>query len=254
MKRVGQADGIALLGGMIAEASRMTVFTGAGVSTESGIPDFRSPGGLWTKMKPIPFQEFVASREVRRGYWRRRLESGNMLTAAEPNAGHRAIARLVGTGLAGAIITQNIDGLHQRAGVPEDKVIELHGTFAYCTCLTCGTRYENPWVHARVAETDDAPDCTLCGGIIKAATISFGQAMPEGPMQRAQDETLTCDLFLAAGSSLQVWPAAGFPVLAKRNGARLVILNREETELDREADLVINAEIGPTLAAILKSN
>lgn len=254
MIRVGQQDGIARLKEMLAGTRRAVVFTGAGISTESGIPDFRSPSGLWTRMKPIQFQDFVRSREIRREAWTRRFEGEDTIARAEPNAGHRAIARLVATGKVSLVVTQNVDGLHQLGGVPEDRVVEVHGTTRYCKCLSCGLRYENEAVKQMWAETGDAPDCTSCGGIIKAATISFGQAMPEAEMERATDEALGCDLMLAIGSSLVVYPAAGVPITAKQNGAKLVILNREETELDPIADLVINAEIGPTLSAAVGVN
>ncbi len=255
MIRAGQADGIARLAEMIREAQRAVVFTGAGISTESGIPDFRSPSGLWTRMKPILFQDFVRSREIRREAWARRFSGEDTIAKAEPNAGHRAVARLVEQGKVSDVITQNVDGLHQRAGVPEDRLIEIHGTVRYCKCLSCGARYENDEVRAMWEATGgEAPDCTVCGGIIKAATISFGQPMPELEMERANLAAAQCDLMLAIGSSLVVFPAAGIPISAKRNGARLVILNREETELDHMADLVINAEIGPVLSAVTKVN
>ncbi len=255
MIRAGQADGIRRLGEMISACQRAVVFTGAGISTESGIPDFRSPSGLWTRMKPIQFQDFVASREVRREAWKRRFDGEDTIAKAEPNAGHRAIARLVEHGIVGCVITQNIDGLHQLGGVPESKVIEIHGTTRYCKCLGCGARYENDEVRRMwQAMEGEAPDCTRCGGIIKAATISFGQAMPEIEMTRATEAALTCDLMIAIGSSLVVYPAAGIPIAAKRNGAQFVILNREETEMDQIADLVINAETGPVLSAIAGVN
>jgi len=253
--RVGQEEGIARLSDLVDACERAVVFTGAGISTESGIPDFRSPGGLWTRMKPIQFQDFVRSREVRREAWARRFEGEDTIAAAQPNAGHRAVARLVGMGIVSAVVTQNIDGLHQLAGVPDDRVIEVHGTARYCKCLACGSRYDNAEVRQMWADSGgEAPDCTVCGGIIKSATISFGQPMPEAEMERAAAEALSCDLMLAIGSSLVVYPAAGVPLTAKRNGARLVILNREETELDHLADLVINAEIGPVLSAVAKVN
>lgn len=254
MIRADQQDGIAGLRELLARSKRAMVFTGAGISTESGIPDFRSPSGLWTRMKPIQFQDFVRSRDIRREAWARRFEGEDTIAQAEPNAGHRAIARLVEAGKVSLVVTQNVDGLHQLGGVPEDKVIEVHGTTRYCKCLSCGLRYGNDVVKRMWAETGDAPDCTACGGIIKAATISFGQAMPEAEMQRATAEACECDLMLAVGSSLVVYPAAGVPITAKQSGAKLVILNREETELDHLADLVINAEIGPTLSAVANVN
>jgi len=253
--RVDQAAGIDRLSALIEGCERAAVFTGAGISTESGIPDFRSPSGLWTRMKPILFQDFVRSRDIRREAWKRRFEGEDTIARSEPNAGHRAVARLVEQGIVTDVITQNVDGLHQRAGVPEDRLIEIHGTVRYCKCLSCGARYENDEVRQMWADSGgEAPDCTLCGGIIKAATISFGQPMPELEMERASLAAMTCDLMLAIGSSLVVFPAAGIPITAKKNGAHLVILNREETELDHLADLVINAEIGPVLSAVARVN
>lgn len=255
MIRVRQEEGVARLSTLIAEAQRAVVFTGAGISTESGIPDFRSPSGLWTRMKPILFQDFVRSRDIRREAWTRRFQGDDTISKAEPNAGHRAVARLVAQGIVTDVITQNVDGLHQRAGVPEEKLVEIHGTVRFCKCLTCDARYENDEVRQMwVNSGGEPPDCILCGGIIKAATISFGQPMPELEMERANIAALTCDLMLAIGSSLVVFPAAGIPISAKRNGARFVILNREETELDHMADLVINAEIGPVLSAVTQVN
>ena len=227
------------------------VFTGAGISTESGIPDFRSPGGVWTKMKPIMFDDFVASEEVRKEAWRRRFEGADKLVGAKPNSGHLAVSRLVAESKVISVITQNVDNLHQDSGVSEDKIIELHGNASYCKCLNCGNRVELDYVLSQFRQMGTAAPCDACGGIVKSATISFGQPMPEDQMERAQIATLSCDLFIAIGSSLQVYPAAGFPILAKRNGARLVILNREETELDGYADLVINDEIGPTLTEVM---
>jgi NAD-dependent deacetylase len=238
----------------IERASRVVVFTGAGISTESGIPDFRSPGGLWTKMSPINFDEFIRSPEMRREAWRRKFEIDKTIIGAEPNKGHMAVAKLVDTGKVTHVITQNIDNLHQNSGVPAGKVIELHGNGTYAKCLACGLRHELDEVRALYDASDEPPACRSCNGIVKSATISFGQAMPEDEMRRAEEATLACDLFLAIGSSLQVYPAAGFPIVAKRNGARLVILNREPTELDRIADLVIHDEIGPTLAPVAMLN
>ncbi|HEY4342862.1 MAG TPA: Sir2 family NAD-dependent protein deacetylase [Parvibaculum sp.] len=238
----------------IERAARVVVFTGAGISTESGIPDFRSPGGIWTKMSPIDFDEFLRSPEMRREAWRRKFEIDKTIVAAEPNKGHMAVAKLVDTGKVTHVITQNIDNLHQNSGVPAARIIELHGNGTYAKCLDCGLRHELDEVRALYDASDGAPACKSCGGIVKSATISFGQSMPEEEMRRAEEATLACDLFLAIGSSLQVYPAAGFPIVAKRNGAKLVILNREPTGLDEIADLVIHDEIGPTLAPIAMLN
>jgi len=245
---------IAELKRMIEEAARIVIFTGAGISTESGIPDFRSPGGIWTRMRPIDFSEFMSSEEARRESWRRRFATDGTMREAEPNRGHRAVATLMNRGKAGAVITQNIDGLHQASGVPADRVIELHGNTTYAHCLDCGQRYEIEDIRIEFERTGDAPNCQLCGGYVKTATISFGQSMPPAAMIRAEQETLGCDLFIAIGSSLVVYPAAGFPELAARNGIRLVILNREPTGLDPYADLVLHREIGVTLGEAVGNN
>jgi len=239
---------------MIADAKSIVAFTGAGISTESGIPDFRSPGGIWTKFKPIEFGDFLASPEARRESWRRKFASEETMRKATPNAGHRALARLVEEGRMIAVVTQNIDGLHQASGVPDERVIELHGNSTYAACLDCRRRYELDWVREIFAVGERLPHCTTCGGIVKTATISFGQAMPEAEMERARAVTLEADLFIVLGSSLVVYPAAGFPILAKRNGSRLVIVNREPTDQDELADLVINAEIGATMSRAVGVN
>ncbi len=239
---------------MIEEARSVVVFTGAGISTESGIPDFRSPGGVWSKMKPIMFDEFVRSEEKRRESWTRAFKGTAGWVGAKPNAGHMAIARLVARGKVTHVITQNVDNLHQDSGVPDDRVIELHGNASYAKCLKCSLRHELADLKARFLETDELPSCRECGSIVKTATISFGQPMPELQMMQAEAATLACDLFIAIGSSLVVFPAAGFPILAKQNGAGLVILNREETDQDGYADLVLHDEIGPTLSEIAPAN
>ncbi|HYE47198.1 MAG TPA: Sir2 family NAD-dependent protein deacetylase [Caulobacter sp.] len=236
---------------LIADARRMVVFTGAGISTESGIPDFRSPGGVWSKMKPIYFQEFVASEEKRREAWERVFKGRAGWVGREPNAGHHAVARLVAQGKCAAVITQNVDNLHQDSGIPDERVIELHGNASYATCLDCGLRHELHHLKPAFVERGEIPACRECGGLVKTATISFGQSMPPGPMARAEEETLACDLFIVLGSSLVVYPAAGFPLLAKRNGARLVIVNREPTEQDPYADLVLHEEIGPLMSSVV---
>ncbi len=239
---------------LVDRSRRVVVFTGAGISTESGIPDFRSPGGIWSKNRVIYFEEFVRSREARIEAWTRLFDGRPTLKKAEPNAGHRAVARLVELGKVSEVITQNIDGLHQRAGVPAERVIEVHGNATYAKCLSCGQRHEFDDIEPVFKATGEPPSCVACGGVVKSATISFGQAMPEDEMERAAEAVLACDLCLAIGSSLVVYPAAGLPIAAKRNGAKFVILNRDPTELDHMADLVINAEIGPTLAKVVGVN
>ena len=236
---------------LIADARRMVVFTGAGISTESGIPDFRSPGGVWSKMKPIYFQEFVASEDKRREAWDRAFTGRAGWVGREPNAGHAAVARLVASGKCSAVITQNVDNLHQESGVPDDKVIELHGNAHYARCLACGLRHEFEEFRESFTQRGEIPICRACGGLVKSATISFGQSMPQGPMDEAQAHTLGCDLFLVLGSSLVVYPAAGFPLMAKRNGATLAIVNREPTEQDPVADIVLHDEIGAVMSEVI---
>ena len=249
-----QTEQIAALRRMIGRASRAVVFTGAGISTESGIPDFRSPGGIWQQMRPIYYQDFVASAEARREAWRRRFVQDPTLRGAEPNRGHRAVARLVREGKVAAVITQNIDGLHQAGGVPDRQVIELHGNTTYATCLDCAERYEIEDLRAAFERDGDVHDCRACGGLIKTATISFGQQMPEAPMLRAAEAIEACDLCIVLGSSLVVYPAASFPETAKRRGAKLAIVNREETGLDAIADLVIHRGIGDVLGEAVGVN
>lgn len=240
---------------LLAASKRAVVFTGAGISTESGIPDFRSPGsGLWTKYKPIYFDDFMRSEEMRRESWRRKFAMESVLESAKPNRGHLAVAQLVRRGLVSHVITQNIDNLHQDSGVPDEQVIELHGNNSYARCLGCHERYEIDPIREAFLRDETLPVCDQCGGMIKTATISFGQSMPEHEMRRAQDAVLACDLMLVAGSSLVVFPAAGFPAMAKQNGARLVIVNREPTDMDNLADLVLNSELGPTLGAAVGLN
>jgi NAD-dependent deacetylase len=237
---------------LIEGAHVIVPFTGAGISTECGIPDFRSPGGIWTRMKPIDFSDFIASREARDESWRRRFAMEAEFGGAAPGRGHRALASLYRAGKSPGVITQNIDNLHQASGISPEHVVELHGNTTYALCLDCAERYELPWVRQRFeAANGRAPSCPSCGGHIKTATVSFGQAMPEEAMRRAEEMTRASDLFLAIGSSLVVWPAAGFPLTAKRNGARLVIINRDPTDLDEAADLVIRHDIGAVLAPFI---
>lgn len=242
-----------MLGDMIASARRIVPFTGAGISTEAGIPDFRSPGGLWTRNRPIPYDEFVASQDSRDEAWRRRLAMEPSFAGAKPARGHVAIASLYRAGKISGVITQNVDDLHRQSGISPDDIVELHGNTRYAYCLSCAQRYEIAWVADHIARADGvAPNCS-CGGAIKTATVSFGEAMPTRAMQRAGELVSTCDLLLAIGSSLVVWPAAGFPLMAKQKGARLVIINREATEQDELADLVIHEDIGETLAPFMRN-
>ncbi len=246
----GTQDAIETLHAMLDAAGSIVAFTGAGISTESGVPDFRTAGSPWMVNKPIPFEAFVKSREARAEAWRRKFAMDDHYAGAAPNAGHRALARLVGQGRAPAIITQNIDGLHQASGVPDAQVIELHGNGTYATCLACGRRHELAEIRPAFEATGEPPDCAACDGPVKSATISFGQAMPQDKMIRAQQLALEAKLFLVLGSSLVVYPAATLPIIAKRREATLVIVNREPTELDAIADLVVRAEIGAALGPL----
>jgi NAD-dependent deacetylase len=233
---------------LIDRAKVIVPFTGAGISTECGIPDFRSPGGLWTKHAPIPFDQFLTDQEARNESWRRRFAMDETLSRAKPGRGHLALASLYKVGKSPGIVTQNIDNLHQASGIDHADVCELHGNTSYAACLDCGKRYELKWVKDSFDQSGRAPECVACDGYIKTATVAFGQSMPPQAMRHAEDLTLSADLYLSIGSSLVVWPAAGFPLMAKRNGATLVIINREPTELDDIADVVIRHDIGETLA------
>jgi NAD-dependent deacetylase len=239
----------------IRKAQRLVVFVGAGLSTESGIPDFRSPGGVWDRYDPedFNFQNFVKSRERREMYWRMATEMYESMKDAKPNAGHLAIAQLEGMGKLDCLITQNIDGLHFKAGNSKEKVLELHGTAMYVTCLSCNRLYERAGIQDRITRGETAPLCEKCGGLLKPATVSFGQSMPERETAEAYRRSEASDLFIAIGSSLTVQPAAMMPVVAKRGGAQLVIVNRDETACDHLADLLIRNQAGPTMAALVEA-
>jgi NAD-dependent deacetylase len=245
--KVRDAEGneeIAALKRLILRTERIVALTGAGISTESGIPDFRSPGGLWTRgVKPITYQDFVASEQARLEDWRRRFRMNADFAAAQPNAGHLGLARLAKEGRLLALITQNIDGLHQRAGTPPAFVIEIHGNSTRGRCLDCRASMSLETVRAIIDTSGASPRCE-CGGLVKAAIISFGERVPDDDMNRATGSAASADLFLAIGSSLQVQPAATLPIVAKRVGAALAIINRDETQLDRFADFAIHTPIG----------
>lgn len=236
------------------QAGKVVVFTGAGISTESGIPDFRSPGGLWSRFDPeeFLFHKFLSSRQTRENYWNMQKEFWPSIKAAMPNKAHVAIAELDIIGKLDCVITQNIDGLHQRAGVPENKVLELHGTMAKVACLSCGDRSDREDVENRLSK-EKAPLCLKCGGLLKPATISFGQAMPLDVVSEAEQRSSHCELFLVIGSSLVVYPAAEMPAIAKRAGVRLVILNDSPTPYDGMADMVLRGKAGPVMEDIMAS-
>ena len=246
------ANAISSLRGLLEGARKIVPFTGAGISTECGIPDFRSPGGLWSKNQPIPFDAFMTSSRMRDESWRRRFVMEESFAKARPGRGHRALASLYRAGKVSGLVTQNIDNLHQASGIAPHDIVELHGNTTYALCLECAQRYELSWVKEKFESANHAPDCA-CGGYIKTATVSFGQAMPAAAMERAEELTKQCDVFLAIGTSLVVWPAAGFPLMAKRNGAALVIINREPTEFDAVADLVVHDDIGDVLGPFITS-
>jgi NAD-dependent deacetylase len=235
-------------------SKKVIVFSGAGLSTESGIPDFRSPGGVWDRYNPedFYFQNFLVSETSREKYWQMATEMYESIKPAQPNLSHLAIAELEKLGKLDCVITQNIDGLHFKAGNSEEKVLQLHGTAIFVSCLSCGKRYDRDEIQERIKKGQKAPRCDNCVGLLKPATISFGQSMPEKETQEAYHRSSLCDLFIAIGSSLVVQPAASMPLVAKRNGARLVIINRDPTPYDDMADLVIHAQAGPTMASILE--
>ncbi len=233
----------------IKEFRRLIVFTGAGISTESGIPDYRSQGGIWDKFRPVYFDEFMSSRDARIRYWQQRLDMEKGLARAEPNKGHKAIARLHELGLLTAVITQNIDGLHQESGLPDDKVIELHGNTRRVRCMSCKKVIPFKEAMAIIDSGDPAPQCS-CSGYFKPDTISFGQAMPDKETQKAAMLSSQSDLFMVVGSTLLVQPAALMPEYAKNNGAFLVIINLSETPYDNICDVLINEKAGGVLKRI----
>ena len=237
---------------LIMRARKVVIFTGAGISTESGIPDFRSPTGIWSKFNPadFTFDKYLVNPEVRRMTWWRYREM--KVWEIEPNAAHYALVDLEGMGKLDCIITQNIDGLHQKAGSSEDKVIELHGTVRQVTCLECEKRWPFEEILRWFEKGIEDPHCDECGGLLKAATISFGQAMPVKETREAEERSRNCDLFIVIGSSLVVYPAAYMPVFALESGAPLVIINREETPMDHSATVVVNAGAGDTMSAIME--
>jgi len=243
------AQPILQLAEWIKAANRAVAFTGAGISTESGIPDFRSPGGVWSKQSPVYFQDFLADADERRRYWEMRKASIPAFLAAQPNAGHKALAELESRGRLAGVVTQNIDELHQRAG--SRRVIEVHGTAMQVHCLACDKRWGCGEIQARqdAGETDFL--CDACGGLLKSMTVSFGQELPVADWMEARQLVRSADLFITLGSSLVVYPAAELPQLARERGARVVIINRDPTPLDGLAHLVINAPIGETMEAVM---
>ena len=237
---------------LVAGSSRIVGFTGAGISTESGVPDFRSPGGVWAENRIVDYQEFVSSEAGRIEYWRQKAAAWPAMRDARPNAGHGAFMELHRQGRLDALITQNIDGLHQRSGLPAEKVLELHGTTTEAACLTCGDRITSDEACRRIEAGEKAPRCRGCGGLLKPATISFGQAMPNDVVTQSVVAAETCDLMLTVGSSLVVEPAASIPRIARQAGSRLIIVNRDPTPLDGIADAVVRGEIGAVLPQLVR--
>ena len=246
-------DKIEAISNIVIQSKKIVVFTGAGHSTESGIPDFRSPGGIWEKYDPNEFtyQKFLSNELSREKYWEFCRLRWPKIAEARPNRGHYAIAELYHMGKLDCVITQNIDGLHQESGLPEEAVIELHGTSRWVSCLECGKRYPREEMQRRLESGEKVPRCNGCGGITKPATISFGQPMPERETNEAGRRAASCDLFLVAGSSLVVYPAAQMPLVAKDSGAKLVIINLVLTPHDRYADIVINEKTGEALSQMI---
>jgi NAD-dependent deacetylase len=245
---------ITVVRGWIDAARRPVVLTGAGISTDSGIPDFRGPQGVWTRNpeaeKQSTIQHYVADPDVRKRAWRSRLESPAW--AAQPNAGHRALVALERRGKLDLLITQNIDGLHQAAGSSPERVVEVHGTMREVVCLACGQRAPMERALARVRAGEDDPPCRTCGGILKSATISFGQSLVPEDLRRAEQAARRCDLMLAIGTKLSVWPVAGVVPAAKDAGARVVIVNAEPTDMDSLADAVLRGAIGDILPRLVE--
>lgn len=231
--------GIAALAALLADAEALVAFTGAGISTESGIPDFRSPGGIWNRYQPIDYQSFLASDDARREYWRRGRNTYAVIRAARPNAAHLALAELERRGTLDTLITQNIDGLHEAAGSSPARTIELHGTAHRVYCMTCGATESRDAIAARLDAGEALPACRVCGGVLRAATIAFGEPLPQEPLRRAVEAARRADLFLVIGSSLVVHPAAQLPQIAAQSGAYLAILNDSPTPLDPLAQLLI---------------
>jgi NAD-dependent deacetylase len=238
----------------IITSKRTVVFSGAGLSTESGIPDFRSPGGIWDRYNPedFYFQNFLASETSREKYWQMATEMYEPIKKAQPNLAHLTIAEMEKLGKLDCVITQNIDGLHFKAGNSEEKVVQLHGTAMHVSCLSCRKRYDRDEIQDRIQKGVKVPYCDDCGGPLKPATISFGQSMPERETEEAYHRSSLSDLFIVIGSSLVVQPAASMPLVAKRNGAKLVIINRDPTPYDHMADIVIHGQAGPIMASILE--
>ena len=243
-----------MLNELISQSEDLVFFTGAGISTNSGIPDFRGPKGIWKTSKPIYFQDFVNSEEKRIESWERKFSNELNINKAKPNQGHMRISEIMKKKDLSHLITQNVDNLHQESGVSDSQITELHGNATYAKCLDCQLRYDLAELKKSFLSTKVAPLCSVCNGLIKTATISFGQSMPEAEMLLAQKKSISCDLFICIGTSLAVFPAADLPVLAKETGSQLVIINNEPTQMDHIADIVINRDISDVFSEIYLEN
>lgn len=246
----GTLEKVAAVAGRLAAGGRNVVFTGAGISTESGIPDYRSKGGIWDQYRPVYFDEFMSDRRARVTYWQQKTEMYRDLVKARPNPAHMALLRLREMGLLEAVITQNIDNLHQMSGLPDEAIVELHGNTRRIRCMSCGAISPEAEAQARVEAGDPAPECA-CGGYLKPDTVSFGQSMPEAELRRAVALSQSADVFLVVGSTLLVQPAAGMPAHARGAGAWLAIVNMSDTPCDRMADVLIHEKAGVVLPAIV---
>ncbi len=237
---------------LIINAKRVVFFTGAGISTESGIPDFRSPGGIWSRYDPDDFtyQKFISDPEARKKHWQM-FSEGALTGGAEPNPAHHAIAELDRLGKLDCVITQNVDNLHQQGGVPDDKVFELHGNMRWAACLSCGRRYPFDKVKAELEKGIENPDCETCGGVLKPAIVFFGEALPEEVLTEAASRSSGADLFIVIGSTLVVYPAAYMPSYAVNSGAKLVIINLSQTPMDQQAAVLIRARAGETMSRVV---
>ena len=243
-----------MLNELISQSEALVFFTGAGISTNSGIPDFRGPKGIWKTSQPIYFQDFVNSEEKRIESWERKFSNELNINKAKPNQGHMRISEIMKKKDLSHLITQNVDNLHQESGVSDSQITELHGNATYAKCLDCQLRYDLAELKKSFLSTKVAPLCSVCNGLIKTATISFGQPMPEEEMVIAQKKSVSCDLFICIGTSLAVFPAADLPVLAKETGSQLVIINNEPTQMDHIADIVINRDISDVFSEFYLEN
>lgn len=241
------SDTVQHLKELIDEASNIVILTGAGISTESGVPDFRSPGGLWEQFRIVEYSEYIESEEARIEDWHRRFFMADQIGEAEPNIGHTKIAEWMNLGKCSCLITQNVDGLHSRGGAHMDKLIEIHGNATTASCISCGEHHSIESCRLLYEATGESPKCQSCDGLVKADIVMFGEKMPVKKTAEAFKIAESADLFIAIGTSLVVNPAAGLPLHAKHNDAKFAIINRDPTSLDNYADCVVNGEIGEVI-------